>query len=551
MGPTAGIASRLRAAVRDYSIPAIKQRGGESAASAVRGRPCACVNRSAAGRHGRRHERVERPTKHAPGGERPLAMMAFTWLHATTMASPAASAHSADVAQIAARIDRLPASASVWRLVGLLALGGFFELYDLFQTAYISPGLIADGIFAQGSDGAFGMSDQAAFAAATFLGLFVGAALLSPFADRFGRRLVFTLALVWYTAATVAMGLQSTATGVIVLRFLVGIGLGIELVTIDTYLSELVPRHMRGAAFAFAFFVQFLAVPAVALSAWLLVPHAPLGVSGWRWVVLLSGVFALAIWWLRSRLPESARWLASQGRYTEADAVLAQLEARCERDLGAPLPKPQAPDALPAAQVQLSLLWRAPYRGRIGMLVVFHVFQAIGFFGFGNWLPALIAAQGTGVTKSLASAFAISLAYPLAPLLLLRFAQRWENKWQITASALGAVLFGVLFSLQHQAAGMVACGAMIAFCNAWMSFAYHGYQAELFPTGLRARAVGFCYSFSRLSTAVSSVLIGWLLTQVGSHGVLGFIVISMSIVASVIAVFGPRTRDRALEEIAG
>lgn len=481
----------------------------------------------------------------------PLAMLAFIWVHGTTMASPTACAHRADLARIGARIDRLPASASVWRLVGLLALGGFFELYDLFQTAYISPGLIADGIFAQGADGAFGMSDQAAFAAATFLGLFVGAALLSPFADRFGRRPVFTFALVWYTAATVMMGLQDTATGVIVLRFVVGIGLGIELVTIDTYLSELVPRHMRSAAFAFAFFVQFLAVPAVALTAWRLVPHAPLGVSGWRWVVLLSGVFALAIWWLRSRLPESARWLVTRGRHAEADAVLAQLEARCARDLGRPLAEPEPAATVSASPAQASLLWRPPYRGRIGMLVVFHVFQAIGFFGFGNWLPALIAAQGTGVTKSLAYAFAISLAYPLAPLLLLRFAQRWENKWQITASALGAVLFGVLFSLQHQAVGMMVCGAMIAFCNAWMSFAYHGYQAELFPTGLRARAVGFCYSFSRLSTAVSSVLIGWLLAQVGSHGVLTFIAISLSIVASVIAVFGPRTRNRALEEIAG
>lgn len=465
--------------------------------------------------------------------------------------SSTSAAATASSAQIAARIDRLPASATLWRLVGLLALGGFFELYDLFQTAYISPGLIRDGIFASGNDGAFGMSDQAAFAAATFLGLFVGAALLSPFADRFGRRLVFTVALVWYTAATVAMGLQSTATAVIVLRFVVGIGLGIELVTIDTYLSELVPRHMRGAAFAFAFFLQFLAVPSVALSAWLLVPHAPLGVSGWRWVVLLSGVFALAIWWLRSRLPESARWLAAQGRHAEAEAVMAQLEASCSRDLGRALPPPEPVQRVATPDSRLSALWRPPYRGRIGMLVVFQIFQAIGFFGFGNWLPALINAQGAGVTKSLAYAFAISLAYPLAPLLLLRVAHRWENKWQISASALGAVVFGVLFALQHAPLGMIACGAMIAFCNAWMSFAYHGYQAELFPTALRARAVGFCYSFSRLSTAGSSVLIGWLLAQTGSHGVLTFIVISMTIVASVIAAFGPRTRNRALEDIAG
>lgn len=96
-------------------------------------------------------------------------------------------------ADISARIDRLPAVATVWRLVALLSIGGFFELYDLFQTAYISPGLIRDEIFATGSQGVFGFSDQAAFASATFLGLFLGASLLSPIADRFGRRAIFTL----------------------------------------------------------------------------------------------------------------------------------------------------------------------------------------------------------------------------------------------------------------------------------------------------------------------------------------------------------------------
>ena len=69
-------------------------------------------------------------------------------------------------AHISARIDRLPAVATVWRLVALLSIGGFFELYDLFQTAYISPGLISDGIFHTGSQGVFGFSDQAAFASA-------------------------------------------------------------------------------------------------------------------------------------------------------------------------------------------------------------------------------------------------------------------------------------------------------------------------------------------------------------------------------------------------
>ncbi len=213
-----------------------------------------------------------------------------------TSASTTALPASQRAAALSARLDRLPATRSLWRLVALLSIGGFFELYDLFQTAYISPGLLRDGVFHTGAAGVFGVSDQAAFAAATFLGLFVGASLLSPIADRYGRRAIFTWALIGYTLATLAMGLQSTALGLIALRFVVGIGLGLELVTIDAYLSELVPKGMRTSAFAFAFFIQFLSVPAVALMSWWLVPQAPLGVSGWRWVVLSSALFALFIW---------------------------------------------------------------------------------------------------------------------------------------------------------------------------------------------------------------------------------------------------------------
>lgn len=454
------------------------------------------------------------------------------------------------VAHVSARIDRLPAVATLWKLVALLSIGGFFELYDLFQTAYISPGLIQAGIFASGSGGAFGVSDQAAFASATFLGLFVGASLLSPFADRYGRRAVFTFALIWYTLATVLMGLQESAMGLILCRFLVGIGLGIELVTIDAYLSELVPKAMRSQAFAFAFFIQFLSVPAVALMSWWLVPQAPFGVAGWRWVVLASAVFALFIWWLRRALPESPRWLAQHGRLDEAEAILGAIEARCARDAKAPLAPPEV-EAVPlAAEGRFADIWQPPYRRRALMLVAFNIFQAIGFFGFGNWLPALLNGQGVGLTHSLAYAFVITLAYPLGPLLFVRVAHRLENKWGIVGSALGTVLFGTLFALQSSALGLIACGVMITFCNAWLTFSYHAYQSEMFPTHIRARAVGFCYSFSRLSTVFSSLLIGFFLEHFGTPGVLAFIVASMLVVMLTIGVFGPRTRNLALERIA-
>ena len=469
---------------------------------------------------------------------------------------PGATAAQADgidparAAWISARIDRLPAVASVWKLVALLSIGGFFELYDLFQTAYISPGLIRDGIFATGAQGVFGFSDQAAFASATFLGLFLGASMLSPLADRFGRRAIFTFALIWYTLATVLMGIQSSAAGIIFMRFLVGIGLGIELVTIDAYLSELVPKRMRSSAFAFAFFIQFLSVPAVALMSWWLVPQAPFGVSGWRWVVLASAVFALFIWWLRSSLPESPRWLAQKGRFEEANRILDDLEARCLSDHKKPLATPEPEPVNLEGEGRFADIWKPPYRRRAIMLIVFHVFQAIGFFGFGNWLPALISGQGVSVTHSLMYAFIITLAYPLGPLLFMRFANRFENKWQIVGSALGAMIFGTLFAFQTSALGLVFCGVMITFCNAWLSFSYHSYQSELFPTNIQARAVGFCYSFSRLSTVFSSLLVGIFLVHFGTPGVLAFIVSSMLIVMITIGGFGPRTRNLALESIA-
>jgi putative MFS transporter len=453
-------------------------------------------------------------------------------------------------AAISARIDRLPSSATLWRLIALLSIGGFFELYDLFQTAYISPGLFDAGIFRKGAEGAFGVSDQAAFASSTFLGLFLGASVLSPIADRFGRRAIFTFALVWYTLATVLMGVQDSAMGIILCRFVVGIGLGIELVTIDTYLSELMPKRLRSKAFAFAFFVQFLSVPAVALMSWWLVPQSPFGIAGWRWVVLASAVFALFIWWLRKRLPESPRWLAAQGRLDEAEHALRGIEQQCERDLGKPLPLPEAPTISVERQGHFRDMWQPPYRRRSVMLIVFNIFQAIGFFGFGNWLPALLNGQGMATAHSLGYAFIITLAYPLGPLLCMGLANRLENKWGIVGSALCTVIFGSLFAYQSTPFGLVACGIMVTFANAWLTFSYHAYQSEMFPTVIRARAVGFCYSFSRLSTVFSSLVIGFFLEHWGTPGVLAFIVASMMIVMVTIGAFGPRTRNLALEDIA-
>ncbi len=193
----------------------------------------------------------------------------------------------AQAAAITARIDRLPENRHTWRLAALISLAGMFEVYDLYQTAYVPTGLVRSGIFAQGANGLFGLPDQAAFASATFLGLFIGAIAFASVADRFGRKTIFLWALVGYSLATLAMALQSTVNGILACRLLAGIGLGVELVTIDAYLVEIVPKHMRGKAAAIMHAIAYLAIPLVAFVSYLLIPIDPLGVAGWRWVCLL------------------------------------------------------------------------------------------------------------------------------------------------------------------------------------------------------------------------------------------------------------------------
>lgn len=455
---------------------------------------------------------------------------------------------SADRRTLAGRIDALPSSAGLWRFITLLALGGFFELYDLFETGYISSGLVAAGVFHTGSAGVFGIADQAAFASATFLGLFVGASLLAPYADRFGRRLTFMCALAWYGAFSLLMAFQQSAEMIILFRFLVGIGLGVELVTIDTYLSEWVPAHLRSRAFAFSFFIQFLSVPTVALMSWWLVPQTILSLEGWRWVVIAGAVCSLVIWLIRKNLPESARWLAQQGRHQEAHQVLSAMEKRCGIAPGEDFSNNDAAAQLPK-KGRFSEIWAPAYRKRTLMLVVMNFFQAIGFFGFGNWLPALLSGKGATVTHSLLYAFFITLAYPLGSLICSRYADKLENKWQIVFSSLMTVVFGTLFAFMTNPVLMIICGFLITYSNAWLTFSYHAYQTEIFPTHIRARAVGFCYSFSRLSTVFSSILIGLILQYAGSQGVIAFIVLSMLIVMLSVGIYGPKTRGMDLENI--
>jgi len=247
--------------------------------------------------------------------------------------------------------------------------------------------------------------------------MFVGCIRFGPIADKLGRRSIFISALAWYSVASAIMAFQNFAAQLNAWRFLAGIGAGLEQVTIDTFLAEIVPVRARGKAFAFCQFVQFSAVPVVALLGWLMVPRQPLGFAGWRWVTLIGSAGALLAWQFRRGLPESPRWLALHGREAEAERVMKELEGRVESDAGDLLPPPR-PAAAPAPSAKNSLreILRPPYGKRTLVMSVFNLTQTIAFYGFGSWVPTLLIAKGIHITTSLQYAFIIAIANPVGPL---------------------------------------------------------------------------------------------------------------------------------------
>ncbi len=457
-------------------------------------------------------------------------------------------------AEIAARFDRLPPSRTVWSMVILLSLGGVFEFYDLFFTGYVAPGMVHSGLFTPESLGFFSalgplkVAGFGTFVFSTFAGLWVGALVFGQVADRFGRRIIFTWSLIWYIACTAIMAFQTTGQALNIWRFVAGIGIGIELVTIDTYICELIPNAERGRAYAVNQLITFSVVPVVAFLAFILKNTHPIGLDYWRVVILIGSVGAIVVWFLRRSIPESPRWLARHGRVEEAERIVAEIERRVAAEKGIALPPPGPIKVEKGGHGSLIEVLRPPFLRRTVLLSIFNMAQVIGFYGFAAWVPTLLISRGVHVTESLGYAFVIAIANPFGPLLGVWFADKVERKTQIVGGLAIMAVVIALFSQASEPSLLIVLGVIFTLAANVMSYAYHGYQAELYPTRVRARAVGFVYSWSRIAAAFAGLAIGILLHHYGVPGVAAFIGMAM-LVGIVMTLLGPNTRGLALEEI--
>lgn len=224
------------------------------------------------------------------------------------------------------------------------------------------------------------------------------------------------------------------------------------------------------------------------------------------------------------------------------------IEQEVMSDTGRPLPVPGSLAVETGRRLPFRDLWQPPYRRRTLMLVVFHLLQTVGLYGFANWAPTFLLRQGHNLERSLQYGFLIALVSPVGPLIAVLTADRLERKHTIVVLTLLMAATGLCFAFAVHAVAIVTIGAALTIFSYWFSALLHAYQAELFPTRARATGVGFTYSWSRLSAVLSTLIIGALLGK-GILAVFLFIAAAMVGVALLVGLLGPKTNAVALEHI--
>lgn len=449
---------------------------------------------------------------------------------------------------IMARIDRLPPSRHLIKLVARIATGGWFEFYELFMPGFISLGLVNAGIYSLSPGSMFDPHLFAAFLASFFFGMFLSAAVFSFISDRLGRRAIFIHSMVVYSIAQLAIAFLSDPAAIDVARLIAGLAVGMQLINNDSYITELTPRATRGRYMTAAYVFVLSAIPVAAFLAAALVPIAPFGIDGWRIVVAIGATGGILVLWMQRGLPESPRWLESKGRLAEADAVVSEIESQIAAELkrGLPPPSTEAID-MTAGKGRWTEMFSRFYLPRTIVISVFQFSQTIAVFGFTSFVPVLLVKQGFTIIHSLYYTAMIVLLAPVGAACASYFAERFERKWQLVGSALMIAAAGTVFANAHTVPVVMLSGALISVSNNWLIAIFHPYAAELFPTRIRARAVGFTFSWSRISSIFVGYWVASLLAGFGPRGVFAMIAAAMLAIVIAVGGFGPRTNGKSLE----
>ncbi|VVE29666.1 MFS transporter [Pandoraea fibrosis] len=452
--------------------------------------------------------------------------------------------HSIEVgrATAAQRLERLPVCGYHRWLFLVIGLAFFFDNIDLATMTFVLGSIKSE----------FGLSNVQAgmIGSASFVGMAIGAICSGMAADRFGRKPVFQISMVVWGLGSLLCATASGPAELGVFRLLLGIGMGMELPLAQTLLSEFIPAERRG---------KYLALmdgnwPIAFISAGLL-SYVVLAHHDWRVLFALEAVPALFLFIVRRYVPESARWLESQGRYEEADAVVSKVERSVMRRLQLetlPAITPCEPHAPPEAR-GMRVIWSASYRQRTLVVGALWFFALLGFYGLNTWLGALQQASGIVVTQSVLFTVYISLGgipgFLVAAWAVERLGRKMTCVGTLVGGACATYVFGWVLQAGAAQWSIYAAGASMQFFAFGMWAILYAYTPELFPSRARATGCGYASFCGRIGALLGPTLVGVIVTWSSRDAVFLFGAICFGIAAACVWRFGVETKGVHLEAV--
>ena len=435
---------------------------------------------------------------------------------------------------VAARLDRLPILPFHRRLLGLIGAGMFFDSFDIYLAGSVLGALIKSGWS--------NIDLNARFISATFVGMLIGAAGAGLLGDRFGRKFTYQFNLAIFGLGSFAATAAPSMGWLIAARFIAGIGLGAEIVIGYGLMVEFVPPSHRGRWAALLSLVTNFGLFASTLLSWLVIPSL-----GWRAMFIIAGIGALIVLWLRRAIPESPRWLESQGRHAEADTIVSRIEAQAGAALPARVASSTAP---PAAHAHVSLL-QMRFLRRLALGSLMHAVMGVAIYGFVAWVPTFLVQHGMAINRSLGQAVLMSFGGPAGALVAFLVSDRIGRRPAIIGASVLAAIVGTGFAQAPSEVAAVALGfLMFSLIYFLVSVIVAGYVPELFPTEMRMRGNGVCNTIGRLTTIFVPFAVVALYRAGGVTAVLAGVTPALLLQALAAWTTGTETNRQSLEAIA-
>jgi putative MFS transporter len=434
-----------------------------------------------------------------------------------------------------ARLDRLPISSVHRRIMFLVGVGMFIDGFDVYASATILGATLSSGFSTIGQN--------ARFVSVTFIGMMIGSFLTGFLGDRYGRRFTYQANLLVFGLASLASAFVRSMDGLIVLRGVMGVGLGAEMVVGFSTLTEFVPPHSRGRWVGILSIITVSSLPVSALVGTLIIPGL-----GWRAMFVVGGIGALAVWYVRKALPESPRWLESVGRFDEAEAVLRTFERDVTAhhlDLPPIGPPPPAGPKLGTRALFGPALLPSLAVGSTTLVVANTL-----IYGFVTFLPTFFVREGRTMLASFNYSLIMSAGAPIGSTIAALSADSLGRRPVIVGASVATIVLGGIYPFVTDPVLLPLTGFLLMIpIYALVTILFAIYIPELFPTDVRLRGAGICNTFGRSSAIVTPFVVVALVRAYGMGGVVSLLIGLLIVQIVVVLAIGVEPSRRRLEDI--